>query len=258
MDPECYDDYQATDEVGEYFTQAVAIFKTLPSYEWLSDAGIVPSDDATYDLADIQKALSAKHGADVVINCDGNSLNELWYQFNVQGPVQSGKFQAADPVGSGSTCPDTGIKYVPKNGGGGGSPTPTSTSSSSTTAGPTPTSTGAFSGKGYLNVVTDGAQSGSLISGGTWYSSGTPATYTATESGEGFTLKTSKGSCGVVDDALTCASSAKASVFTADGENLAYDGSSDFYAESVPEGTTQGTVYTTTKNVGIKLVWAQQ
>lgn len=257
MDPECYDDYQATDEVGEYFTQAVAIFKTLPSYEWLSDAGIVPSDDATYDLADIQKALSAKHGADVVINCDGNSLNELWYQFNVQGPVQSGKFQAADPVGSGSTCPDTGIKYVPKNGGGGGSPTPTSTSSS-TTAGPTPTSTAAFSGKGYLNVVADGAQSGSLISGGTWYSSGTPATYTATESGEGFTLKTSKGSCGVVDDALTCASSAKASVFTADGENLAYDGSSDFYAESVPEGTTQGTVYTTTKNVGIKLVWAQQ
>lgn len=115
LEPDCYDDYQPTQEASEYFARAVEIFKTLPSYKWLDDAGITPSTSKTYTLAEIQDALSSQHGSDVVINCDSGALNELWYQFNLQGNVASGEFVAATPVGSGSTCPKTGIKYLPKS-----------------------------------------------------------------------------------------------------------------------------------------------
>lgn len=37
---------------------------------------------------------------------------------------------------------------------------------------------------GYLTAVTDGTETGCLISSGTWYVSGTCATYTATASGK--------------------------------------------------------------------------
>ncbi len=280
LDPACYDDYRPTQEAADYFTRAVGLFKTLPSYEWLAAAGIVPSADATYTLAAIQAALTAKHGHSVVVNCNSKGeLDELWYHFNTQGSVQTGQFVAADPVGSPSTCSKTGIKYLPKPGGGSSpSPSPTSTTtttttttSKSTSTAPTPTGTVApFSGKGYLNVVVDGAQTGFLISGGKWLGGGgTPATYTATPKSGGsdgsFTLATSKGSCAVVDDALTCGATVSAAGdFTSSSSSedeadaavyLAYGSSPNFYAAAVPTGQTQGTVYTTSKAVSLKLTW---
>ena len=42
---------------------------------------------------------------------------------------------------------------------------------------------------GYLNAYTGGSQTGCLIGAGTWYTSGTCATYTATPSGK---LRTSQ------------------------------------------------------------------
>lgn len=129
-----------------------------------------------------------------------------------------------------SSCPSTGIKYLPKSGS--SSPTsssPGSTPTSSSSPGSTPTG-GSFSGSGYLNGVSGGSQTGCLISAGTWYSSGTCATYTATPSGKkyesflgtwlmifegsGFTLKSSKGSCGISSSKFTCGSGVTATVFT--------------------------------------------
>ena len=73
--------------------------------------------------------------------------------------------------GSKSDCPATGIKYLPKASG--STPTPSST--------PTPPSPP--SGKGTLPVTTGGVQKGCVISGGTWYTTGTCATFAATPSG---------------------------------------------------------------------------
>ncbi|KAK4540885.1 hypothetical protein LTR36_008827 [Oleoguttula mirabilis] len=248
LEPSCYTDYQPTEEVPDFFNRTVNLFKSLPTYEWLSAAGVVPSSSATYTSAQIQSALSVNRGGHQVhLGCtSGSTLDEVWYFFNVEGSVQTGTFEASDLVGSASTCPSTGIKYLPKS----SSSTPTSTATTTGTAAPTATATGApFSGSGYLNVVTGGSQTGCIISGGKWYTSGTCATFTATattSSGDNFTLASSKGACAVVSGALTCASTVTSGAeFTAgEGDALVYEGAGTFYADSIPSGSTQASVYT--------------
>ncbi|KAK4035307.1 hypothetical protein C8A01DRAFT_38209 [Parachaetomium inaequale] len=257
LEPSCYTNYQATQEAVDFFNRAVSLFKTLPSYSWLSAAGIVPSSTTTYTLSAIQSALTAQFGYAVTVNCNSNKeLDELWYHYNVQGSVQSGTFQPTTPVGSGSTCPSTGIKYLPKPGSVTSASTTLTPATTLTTATSTPTG-GALSGKGYLNVVTSGSQKGCIIGAGTWYTTGTCATFTATPSGSGFTLTSSKGKCAISSsNALTCSSSVTAAtVFTYDGTNLNYSGSSSFYATSVPTGSTQATVYTASNTVSLKITW---
>ncbi|KAI7014820.1 hypothetical protein KC355_g4547, partial [Hortaea werneckii] len=120
---------------------------------------------------------------------------------------------------------------------------PTSTATSTAA----PTATGEpFSGSGYLNVVTGGSKEGCIISAGTWYTTGTCATFDATSSDDGdFTLTSSKGNCAISDGALTCGSSVSSgTTFSSDGSRLVYNGGDTFYADGVPSGTTQGTVYT--------------
>lgn len=250
LDPDCYTDYQPTEEVPDFFDRVVSLFKTLPSYEWLSAAGITPSTTATYTRAQISDALSQKHGGSVYLGCSSGNLNEIWYYYNVRGSVQSGTFEPANNDGSSSSCPATGIKYPPK----GSSSSPTSTR---TSAAPSPTATGpAFSGSGYLNVIASGSKKGCLISGGTWYTSGTCATYHATSSGDGFTLTSSKGNCGVASGKFTCGSGVSASTFSSDGNSLIYNDSGDFSADSTASGSTQVAVYSgSDHNVALEIQW---
>jgi ribonuclease T2 len=212
----------------------------------LTAAGITPDASKTYTLAALQAAIKGEFGFEVVLNCQSGALSEVWYFYNVQGSAQTGLYHATSPSGSASTCPSSGIKWLPKSGGstttttsGGGSPTTTTTST-----GPTGTS-GPFSGKGYLEVTTGGAAKGCLISTGMWYTSGTCATYTVATSGSGFTLTTSKGKCGIVSGAFTCGSSVAAATFTSTGGKLTANNASTFYAASVPSGSTQIAVGTT-------------
>ena len=276
LNPSCYINYQSTQEAVDFFASTVNLFKTLPSYQWLAAAGITPSSSATYTSAAIQSALQAKHGHPVTLGCSKGALNEIWYHYNVQGSVQSGTFQPADPDGSKSTCPGTGVKYLPKSGSGSGGSSPTTTSPSSPSSTPNGGS-GNFYGKGYLNVSTGGSQKGCIIGAGTWYTTGTCATFTATASGKsifsegilstkqltragsGFTLSSSKGNCAISNGALTCASSVStATIFTASSNNVAYSGSTAFYASSIPSGSTQATVYTESKPVSLTISWQAQ
>ncbi|EKD19894.1 uncharacterized protein L3040_002424 [Drepanopeziza brunnea f. sp. 'multigermtubi'] len=247
LEPSCYTDYTEKQEVVDFFQRAVDLDKTLDSYTFLKNAGIVPSTTETYTSAEIQAALKAGFGYAVTIQCSSGALNEIWYSYDVRGSVATGEFVKADPVGQSGSCASTGIKYLPKSGGGG---TPA-------TSGPGSTPTGdSFSGTGYLNAVTSGSAKGCLISAGKWYTSGTCATFTATASGSGFTLKSSKGNCGIVSGAFTCDSGVTATVFTASGGKLAYNGATNFYAADVPTGSTQQTVYTTSKYVSVSFQWA--
>ncbi|CAG8976082.1 hypothetical protein HYALB_00002360 [Hymenoscyphus albidus] len=238
LKPSCYTGYTSKQEVADYFQKAVDLFKTLDSYSALSAAGIVPSTTKTYTLAAIQAALKAKFGVTAAVQCSSGALDEIWYSFYVQGSVATGKFIATNPVGASSSCSSSGIKYLPKS----GSSTPPNPGGD-----PPPTGGSNISGSGYLNAVTSGSQKGCLIGAGTWYTTGTCATYTATASGNGVTLKSSKGSCGVVNSAFTCGSGVTATVFTSNDGHLAYSGSTTFYATAVPSGSTQATVYTTSK-----------
>ncbi|KAL7782873.1 ribonuclease T2 [Trichoderma afarasin] len=262
LEPRCYPNYQPTQEVGDYFRRAVTLFQTLPSYDWLAAAGILPSSTTTYTLAAIQDALTSHFGHNVIINCNKNGeLDELWYQYNVRGSVQSGVFVPVDPVGAPSTCPKTGIKYLPKY----STPTSTTTTKSATS---TSTSTtrptipaGVLSGKAYIYVDTPSTTSpGFLISKGAWYrGGGTPATYTATPNADGtaFSLNSSKGKCAVLSDSsFSCDTSITAgSSFAYDGSHLTFEGSSTFYATEVPTGQAQGTVFTSPQAISLQVYW---
>jgi ribonuclease T2 len=242
LEPDCYTDHKPTEEVVDYFQKAVDLFKTLPSYEWLKAAGIEPSTTQTYTFQQIQDALAVKRpGVEVTLGCKSGQLNEIWYHYDVRGSLQTGEFVPANPDGTKSTCPAKGIKYLPK----GPSSNPTATATSGV---PQPTSTSApgtpFSGRGFLNVEVDGSNKGCLISKGTWYTSGTCATFTAAEAGNGFTLTSSKGNCGIVGGELTCGGSVKSATgFTSVNGTLAAGGNAVWSADKAASGSTQVPIY---------------
>jgi len=152
----------------------------------------VPSHSQTYALSDIENALESAHGHPVTVHCRRGQLSELWYHFNIAGSLQTGKFIPASPGslilrkslhvdngltnvtdGQSSDCPSRGIRYLPKR----AQPEPTRTT---TTGGSEPTATGIpFSGKGNMIVSTMDQLRGCIISWGTWYASGTCATFRA-------------------------------------------------------------------------------
>ncbi|KAG9248957.1 ribonuclease-like protein T2 [Calycina marina] len=247
LKPSCYSSYVAMQEVVDFFQKTVDLFETLPTYTWLANAGITPSSTNTYTSAAIQAALEAGFGQTVSLGCDSGALTEVWYSYNVQGSIQDGTFVPVVPVGTTQSCATTGIKYLPKSG-----------TTASTTSSPSSTPTapaGSFAGSGYLNAYVGSAVDGCLISAGTWYSTGTCATYTATTSGSGFTLTSSKGQCGISSGTFVCASGTAATVFTAVDGKLAYSEATTFYAAAAPVGTTQQTVYTTSNSVAVTFGW---
>lgn len=260
LEPDCYTGYTPQEEVVDFFNTVVTLFKTLPSYTWLSNAGIVPSSTTTYTSADILAALQTPRGVTAVIQCENtNELDEIWYFYDVQGSVQTGTFIPTDPDGATSDCPATGVQYLPKSGTG-TSPTTSTTITTSTTTTPSTSPTTApgtpFSGKGTLQVTSGGKANGCIISAGTWYIGGTCASFTATASGTGFTLKSSKGLCAVQNANLVCASSVSTgTVFMSSGSELAYAGSPAFYASSVPSGSVQATVSTATLAQALTITW---
>ncbi|KAI0413453.1 ribonuclease T2-like protein [Xylaria grammica] len=247
LDPDCYSSYTKGQEAADYFQVVVDLFKSLDTYSALSAAGITPSSSKTYTSAQIQAALLKVTGKAAVISCSSSELYQVYYGFFVNGPLTGADFVPATIVGQSSNCPSSGIKYLPKSG--------TGTSPTSTTTTATKTATGTFSGKGYLNAYYNGNADGCLITAGTWYTTGTCATYTATASGSGFTLASSKGNCGIVSGAFTCASGVSATVFNAVGGKLAYNGATTFYASVVPTGSTQATVYTSSKSYSVTFQW---
>ncbi|KAI8945248.1 ribonuclease T2-like protein [Xylaria longipes] len=254
IDPDCYSSYTKGQEAADYFQVVVDLFKTLDTYGALSAAGITPSNSKTYTSAQIQAALLKVTGKAAVISCSSSELSQVYYGFFVNGPLTNADFVASTVVGQSSNCPSSGIKYLPKSGSG-TTPTSTTTTTTKTGTSPTSTATGTFSGKGYLNAYYNGNQDGCLIAAGTWYTTGTCATYTATASGSGFTLTSSKGNCGVVSGAFSCGSGVSATVFNAVSGKLAYNGASTFYASVVPTGSTQATVYTSSKSYSVTFQW---
>ncbi|KXG49309.1 uncharacterized protein PGRI_031790 [Penicillium griseofulvum] len=113
IEPSCYSDYTAQQEVGDFFQKTVDLFKKLDTHKALAAAGITPSTSKTYTLADIQAALTELHGAEVYLGCQSGELNQAWYFYNVKGNAIDGTYKAVDTLTK-SGCPKTGIKYVPK------------------------------------------------------------------------------------------------------------------------------------------------
>lgn len=243
LERRCYDHdkYKPAEEVHDYFSSAVKLFKDLDTYKTLAAAGVLPSSSQTYTLAELRNPLRVKQGVPVTLRCHGNVLNEIWYHFDVLGSVRTGKFVPASPDGGKTNCPRLGVRYLPK----GSDSRPTSTVTKTGTTVPIePTSTAPatpFRGKGNLKVVVDGNEEGCLISNGMWYTSGTCAGYRvqddAKELGDDhlFTLVSSKGPCSIYNGSFQCAKGLPVqTVFSAKGSNLEYRASTKFSAKSKP------------------------
>jgi len=114
LDPSCYTGYTTGEEAVDFFTKVVSLFKTLPTYTWLANAGITPSSSKTYKLSAMNSALESAFGAPVVLLCqDTNVVYEIYYGFNVKGSLQNGTFVPTTSTGSSTNCPST-VKYPPK------------------------------------------------------------------------------------------------------------------------------------------------
>jgi hypothetical protein len=128
----------------------------------------------------------------------------------------TGEFVPTFPDGPKGNCKATGIKYLPKY----LPPSTTTTTRGSATSTPAPTGL-PYSGRGFLQAYNAGANKGCLISAGTWYTTGTCATYTASPASfGGYTLSSSKGPCAVVGTEFQCAAGLTASQFTVSREAL--------------------------------------
>ncbi|CAN8105870.1 unnamed protein product [Discula destructiva] len=250
LEPSCYTSYTTGEEAADFFQIVVDLFKTLDTYTILANAGITPSSTKTYTSAAIISAIKAEFGYEPVISCSSSELYQIYYGFYAVGPLTDADFVPSSIVGDTSNCPTSGVKYLPKSG---ASTAPTATA---TTTAPASTGTGTVSGKGYWNANYGGSVDGCLISAGTWYTTGTCATFTATTSGNGFTLTSSKGNCGIVSGAVSCASGVTATVFTTVDGLLAYNGATTFYSSVVPTGSTQASVYTTSKTYSVTFSWS--
>ncbi|KAH8814589.1 ribonuclease T2-like protein [Flagelloscypha sp. PMI_526] len=101
-------------EAAAFFETAVSLFKKLPTYDFLKDAGIEPSSTQTYSYSSIQSALrKAAGGVDVQVSCRGSQLNSVAYYFNVIGSPVNGQWVSVDANNKGH-CPSK-VSYKPKS-----------------------------------------------------------------------------------------------------------------------------------------------
>ncbi|KAJ3879443.1 ribonuclease T2 [Lentinula edodes] len=101
-------------EAVAFFEQVVTLFKTLPTYEWLTNQGIKPSSSTTHTYSALTAALEAEAGVIPALNCDGSDLDEIYWYFHLRGSVIDGEFEPISAPEKGD-CPSSGIKWLPKN-----------------------------------------------------------------------------------------------------------------------------------------------
>jgi ribonuclease T2 len=306
LEPDCFDD---TDEqnlaVRDYFVHATSLFRTLDTFATLAEAGIVPSPSQRYTLGELESAIeSSPHGLPVTFRCNrAGELDEVWYHFSVMGSLRidhgadndAGAFLNAtavrqtfiptDPDGILSNCPRQGIKYLPKSSAGDPDPSPTRTHTTPSSPTKTPTSP-PFTGKGHLAVhvvdsskqtlespssQTTSPQKGCLIRLGSWYLSGTCATYKAqrdvVDPGHAalFSLSSSFSPCAITPATgkFECTKSgAIQGIFASDPSDatvLSYQNKTTFYADHVPRRFEKVDVYADdgdgTRNVELEIHW---
>lgn len=228
LNPDCYtDDVSNYTYVGDFYQTVVDLWQTLPTYRFLTDAGITPSADKTWTLSEWESAIGDNFdGKTVYLGCDkNNAVTEIWYFYSLTGSVANGVFQPADSISS-STCKD-GFKWIPKSQSGSDS------------------GSGGDSGSGsssYQATLSLETQDGCLISDGTWYATGTCATYTIKSTIGGVSLTSSKGPCNIIDNKLVCSASTSAGDFTISDGYLEYGGDSEWSASTAAQGQTRQSI----------------
>jgi len=118
----CYGpNYTEHEDVIDFFTTTVMYYLRYPTWSWLADAGITPSNTTQVTLSDVQGTLTKASGAIPYIGCSGPRYNqtdagtgsqdngrtvisEAWYYDYVLGRPQEGISVAVNATGSTSSC----------------------------------------------------------------------------------------------------------------------------------------------------------
>ncbi|KAM9899512.1 hypothetical protein OXX69_009447 [Metschnikowia pulcherrima] len=114
--PSCWGENFMTDEhIYTYYQIALNLYHEYPTFQFLSDAGIVPSLTTTYTSAQISEALSSNNdGHSVYYRCDDtDALVEVGYFHHFIGPLVVSDYVKIDSLFK-TNCPSTGIRFVPK------------------------------------------------------------------------------------------------------------------------------------------------
>ncbi|EXJ88965.1 hypothetical protein A1O3_02029 [Capronia epimyces CBS 606.96] len=122
FDVPCYGPkYVEHEEVVDFFETVIKYYKRLPTWEWLHEAAIVPSNSTTYTLSDFQAALTKRYGATPYIGCSGPRYNateagkgstdngrtvvsEVWYYSHVVGRPQDGNSIPVNATSPNTSC----------------------------------------------------------------------------------------------------------------------------------------------------------
>lgn len=93
------------DDLWDFYETVIAYYRKLPTFRWLAESHIHPSNSTSYSLSKIQKALTHGYGELPFVGCGGPKyneteagrgsddnggtvLNEIWYYFHVNGASQ--------------------------------------------------------------------------------------------------------------------------------------------------------------------------
>lgn len=249
LKPSCYGPTAKKNQhVFDFFNVTMTLYKEYPTYEWLKEAGIVPSETDTYAKDEILSVLREKSGAEPYIRCDyKNAFQEVWYFNHLHGALVGEDFTPIDTLAT-SRCGSQGIKYMPK-----GSSITTTLKPTRTQPGPRPTGD---NHSGFL-VLSD--QPGCLIKSGKWYVSGTCATYRLTQLSTGsYTLKNNAGQCTLRDNAFHCGADVRTPYefdYDEDTKVFSASGVDTFSADKVPTRFDQVDIHRGEGDVEFKLKW---
>jgi ribonuclease T2 len=62
-------------DVVDFFETSILYYNRLPTYGWLEDADIRPSNETNYSLLDMQNALRRGYGSIPYLGCSGPRYN---------------------------------------------------------------------------------------------------------------------------------------------------------------------------------------
>ncbi|KAI2628438.1 ribonuclease T2 family protein [Xylaria nigripes] len=106
FDKECYGPkYVEQEELADFFSTVITFYQRLPTWSWLAEDGITPSNTTSYTLSDIHTVLGSRFGQRPWVGCGGPKyneteagkgssdnggtvLNEMYYYYHVWGRVQ--------------------------------------------------------------------------------------------------------------------------------------------------------------------------
>lgn len=115
LKPSCFPHFKSGEDVLAYIKRIVSLYQGLPTYKILAAHDIVPTTHRNYTLDQIQGALRHATGFNATIVCDvTHHFTEVYYHYNIYGSLIDGKFVPTASDGGASSCPTTGIQYVPK------------------------------------------------------------------------------------------------------------------------------------------------